>query len=293
MINCNCILKGFNEESIPTIAELDLLSKMPPIKLIKRVICLETSFSYVSFVLSNPTVLDYVPHVFPNSITNLATLVGSQINTILPESSLESISKPESVHKALLVFSPTEVHEGQVKLFTNCVQICATPEMILTTNRPTSLMIHQPQNSDMQNDNNTASNANANISAANQIDSYLLKNDGPSRYCTIVPMTLMMFSELKFDKPIRQEDQLEFSLYATKNEVRLRITDKSTLYETIVNIVRRNQIMKTLSSKVKVDTSTLQWLMLNLAFVNVVNAGVVPNVLKASIGLIYVIFFIV
>ncbi|KAK8898894.1 hypothetical protein M9Y10_001186 [Tritrichomonas musculus] len=282
------ILKGFNEESVPTSTEFEVLFKMPPIKLIKRVICLETSFSYVQFVVQNPTVLDFAPHVFPNSINNLASLIGPQLNSILPESSLESISKPESVHKALLVQSPTEVHEGQVKLFPNSVQITATPEMILITSRPTSQLI--PKN-DLTNDHNDPSSfpaSNSSYGTAN--DSILNRGENHSRYYTIIPMTLMMFSDLKFDKPIRQGNELEFSLYAAKNEIRLRISDKSTLYETIVNIVRRNQIMKTLSSKVKVDTSTLQWLMLNLAFVNIVNTAVVPNVLKASIGLIYVIF---
>ncbi|OHT14012.1 hypothetical protein TRFO_15657 [Tritrichomonas foetus] len=234
------ILRDFDETTIPPPSDIDILAKMPPVYKIKRVICLETEPAYVQFILQNPSVINHRQHIFPENVELLVPLIGP-ISPLLPLSTLDSLSEPDSSHQAQLVIpNSNELPTKNVKMYQHSVQIVGPAETIGN--------------------------------------------------CKVIPMNMLMINEIKFDKPIPNNDYIEFSLYVRDKDYRFRVLKTSPLYESIVLIVRRSQALQTLSSKVKIDTSTLQWLMLNLAFVNMVNEAVVPTVLKASLDLVYATF---
>jgi hypothetical protein len=66
--------------------------------------------------------------------------------------------------------------------------------------------------------------------------------------------------------------------------------ESSSLFQGVMGLMNRNRTLNALGDHVKIDTSTLQWLMLNLAFINMVNAGVDPIVRKSALDLVYAVF---
>jgi hypothetical protein len=64
-------------------------------------------------------------------------------------------------------------------------------------------------------------------------------------------------------------------------------SNSSSIYEGMMSLERRSRTLQALKRVVKVDTSTLQWLMLILAFLNVIGSQEEPVVRKAALDLLY------
>jgi hypothetical protein len=65
---------------------------------------------------------------------------------------------------------------------------------------------------------------------------------------------------------------------------------ESALFEGIIALAKRSRALNAITNRVKVDTSTLQWLMLILGFVNMVNDTVRPIVRKSALDLVSAVF---
>jgi hypothetical protein len=70
----------------------------------------------------------------------------------------------------------------------------------------------------------------------------------------------------------------------------IEITNAKSLYEGVMGMIKRNKTLDSLTSRVQIDTLTLQRLMLNLAFINMVNGRVDPIVRKSALDLVSAVF---
>ena len=105
---------------------------------------------------------------------------------------------------------------------------------------------------------------------------------------------LMMKNVLKHDQPHLSETKANYQQFVietvTHRYYQFLYPINSNLFEAIINLACRYRIMKNMQDRVKVDSSTLQWLMLNLAFVNAIMQNATMELRKAAIRLIYVVF---
>jgi hypothetical protein len=111
----------------------------------------------------------------------------------------------------------------------------------------------------------------------------------------IAPVTVIMTHDiLKFVRPHGSGSKRNFSFLTTDGTTYTINANKqiASLYESLVPLTRRNKnlIASANVSRVRIDTSTLQWLMLNLGFINMVNEEVGPIVRKSALDLIYAVF---
>jgi len=86
-------------------------------------------------------------------------------------------------------------------------------------------------------------------------------------------------------------DQFQFTITMKGGEVlSMRVPLNSPLYEATMQLTLRSRTINAAISQVSVDTLTIQWLMLNLAFINMLSQYVTPDVRKAALDLVYAVY---
>lgn len=90
----------------------------------------------------------------------------------------------------------------------------------------------------------------------------------------------------------KEKHKIKSFIITLKDQEKLTVIEKesSALHENMITLIHRNRTLQNFKSHVKIDTSTLQWLMMNLAFVNMVNESADAIVRKAALDLIYAAF---
>jgi hypothetical protein len=109
----------------------------------------------------------------------------------------------------------------------------------------------------------------------------------------VFPVTVIMVQAIKqFVRPRDSGKNTRiFSLIAGDGPLyQIETNQSSSLYEGIIAVTKRIRTLGDLKNRVMIDTSTLQWLMLNLAFINMIRDKEGPIVRKAALDLIYAVF---
>ncbi|KAH0791301.1 GTPase-activator protein [Histomonas meleagridis] len=108
----------------------------------------------------------------------------------------------------------------------------------------------------------------------------------------ITPLKVILLDEIKSRiKPHLSQTNsnlVEFGFSTKEMVYSITITKNSPLAESFLNLYNRSKIIKNVESQsyVKIDSSTLHWLMLNIAFINLMNDDVKNIVKKAALDLI-------
>lgn len=233
------VLSGFDESKVPEAREIAIFAKMKPIQKIKKQICIQTPLSFVKWIKSTQLLNKEKHFYFIQNLKGYTDILG-QLSKLLPPSTLQALSTPESLHKAIV-----NQNECQVRLHSQSIQLAG---QIVT------------------------------------INSY-----------KILPLTVIMIEDIlnytkSYPSPTKK-DMTEFGFKTKSDGMSYLITvpSSSTLYESFIQLFERTQIIKNAAAQayLKIDSSTLHWLMINIAFINMMNDDVKPIVKKAAIDLLY------
>lgn len=230
-------LDSFDETKIPIVQEIKALSKMKPAYKISKFIFLEPNQAFANFVSRNPSLFDKpLRFYFLKELIEFNELLGPP-SELIPESTIESLTKPYSVHVAFVNGKQRNVvlHQRSIQIIEDTVKQTEF-EFTSTT-----------------------------IIMTKDIDKY-------TRYhsCSLKP-------------------NLQEFIIGTTKKLLFRFVQPldSPLYDAILTLTQRNQILNNLQDKIKIDSSTLHWLMLNLVFINLININTSTFLKKAGIDLIY------
>lgn len=231
------IFHDFDESKVPIASEIEIFAKMKPMRKVKKYVCLQLSNSCISWLTNNPKIIQSNKFHFVKQLSEYVELLGTPSKQ-LPQRTLESLTRPDTHHKAIV--------NGL-----NCI-----------------VRIHQ--------------HSLQIVGDETIVNNYKL-----------TPINVILADEIiKISKPKQSQTDpkdVDFKLSTNSMTYSITVSMNSPLYDNISQIYIRVMTLKNIAneSKVKVNNSTLQWLMLNIAFVNIVNGKVSPTVHKAAIDLIY------
>ena len=240
-------LSNFDETKIPSPSLLKTYSEMPPVQKIVRYILLDPNSNFVQFASRNPQLFETPQRFYQvSSLAEFNDLIGQppsgKSKYVLPQMTLESLTKPESIQRAFV-----NKIECNVRIHQNSIQFSSIPEVV---------------------------------------NSYKF-----SSIQVILPKQISSLVESDPDSQLKKGSQFIFEIHTKDGGVFTLESQNSSLLDSVSAIYRRTFSLEQMINKVKkVDVSTLQWLMLNLAFVNMVDEGVTPSVRKAALDLIYAVF---
>jgi hypothetical protein len=231
-------LGSFDELKVPPPAQIAIYQDSSVSRKITSVLFIEPNERFVAFLKANPRLIERPNRFcFVKDLSELSEKAGPVVK-FLPQSALESLTKPDSAVKATVNGS-----DKTVRLHQRSIQFVGNPE--------------------------------------------------PIGGVDVSPITVIMAKCIsRIEKPRGGTASSSSFTITRKDGAQYDIsTSKSTyLYEGITSLTGRSKTLGSIQQRVKIEQSTLQWLMVNLAFINMVNERVEPVVRKSALDLLYAVY---
>jgi hypothetical protein len=233
-----CHIAGFDERKLPPPDQLLVYRNTRLAKKITRVICVEPTPAFITFVNHNPQLFEPPPKlVFVSDVAALGEMVGS-IARQLPVTAVESLTKPEWAIRAVV-----NGHDSLVRLHRSSIQFVGSSTMVQGTEV-----------------------ASVEVIMAEQVDHFTRPHAAPN-------------------------GRIVFSISVRDGRVFLiKQLSEISLFESIVTLTTRCEALSRISSRVKIDSATLPWLMLIMGFVNMACGQTHLIVRKAALDLVFAVF---
>ncbi|KAH0794399.1 GTPase-activator protein [Histomonas meleagridis] len=234
-------LDSFDETKIPTAQMIKTFSEMKPALKITRYIFFEPNQAFANFVSRNQNLLfdRQYRFYFIKDLMEFNEALGPPSEHI-PISTLESLTKPDSVYTAIV------------------------------NEKKTTVQLHQRS-----------------IQFVGEVEHY--------KAFEFATRKVLLTKDIdKYTRPHESTSKAGYHEFLIGTTMKHLFTflqpANSTLYEAILNVTQRSLTLDNLKDKVKIDSSTLQWLMLNLSFINMINDQVSNHLKKAAIDLTHVVY---